>query len=111
MTFQRYDTISVEYQDEEGVVRNEERSGFLSKLFQHELDHLNGLTVANRIIHSIHKKKEGAFFPAVESVKDENKIKDFVNNREKVFKYLYDYMLANLLCSCYLNKLHCSDCT
>ena len=110
MTFQRCDTISVEYQDEEGVVRNEERSGFLSKLFQHELDHLNGLTVANRIIYSIHKKKEGAFFPAVESVKDKSKIKDFVKNREKVFKYLYDYMLANLLCSCYLNKLHCSDC-
>ena len=39
---ERYDEIKVRYYDINGKVNKMTLSGFLSKLFQHELDHLNG---------------------------------------------------------------------
>ena len=39
---ERYDTIKVRYYDINGKSNKMTLSGFLSKLFQHELDHLNG---------------------------------------------------------------------
>jgi peptide deformylase len=39
---ERYDKIKVRYYDINGQVNKLTLSGFLSKLFQHELDHLNG---------------------------------------------------------------------
>ena len=39
---ERYDKIKVRYYDINGKVNKMTLSGFLSKLFQHELDHLNG---------------------------------------------------------------------
>ena len=39
---QRYDIIKVRYYDINGKVHKTTMTGFLSKLFQHELDHLNG---------------------------------------------------------------------
>ena len=110
MSFARYDKITVEYQNEDGVKKIENKSGYLSKLFQHELDHLNGITVANRIISTIHSKKGGIHFPAIENVSEENDIRSFVENREMVFKYLYEYMINNILCNHYINKPQCDKC-
>ena len=39
---ERYDKIKIRYYDINGKVNKMTLSGFLSKLFQHELDHLNG---------------------------------------------------------------------
>ena len=39
---ERYDMIKVRYYNIEGKVQKTTLTGFLSKLFQHELDHLNG---------------------------------------------------------------------
>ncbi len=48
---QRYDKIKVRYYDINGKKIKKTLSGFLSKLFQHELDHLNG----NLMIDDIEK--------------------------------------------------------
>ena len=39
---ERFDKIKVRYYNLEGRAKKQPRKGFLSKLFQHELDHLNG---------------------------------------------------------------------
>ena len=39
----RFDEIKVRYYDANGKKKKKRLSGFLSKLFQHELDHLNGM--------------------------------------------------------------------
>ena len=39
----RYDKIKVRYYKEDGTSVKKPMNGFMSKLFQHELDHLNGV--------------------------------------------------------------------
>lgn len=41
--------ITVEYQDESGAVRTLEAEGFLARIIQHELDHLNGVLFVDRL--------------------------------------------------------------
>lgn len=45
----RYSSIDVNYSDENGVVHNQTLTGFLARIFQHELDHLNGITFIERL--------------------------------------------------------------
>ena len=45
----RYDKIKVRYRNLEGGVVKKPLKGFMSKLFQHELDHLNGVIMLNLI--------------------------------------------------------------
>lgn len=47
-TIKRYETIDVEYQDYQGHVHCERLSGLLARCFQHELDHLDGITMYER---------------------------------------------------------------
>ena len=47
----RYDKIKVRYRNIEGGVVKKPLKGFISKLFQHELDHLNGTIMLNLINH------------------------------------------------------------
>ena len=42
VTRERYDMIKIRYYNIDGKVQKTTLAGFLSKLFQHELDHLNG---------------------------------------------------------------------
>ncbi len=42
LELERYDKIKVRYYNQEGRVVKKPLSGFISRLFQHELDHLNG---------------------------------------------------------------------
>tara|TARA_Y100001935_G_C17156794_1_gene433209 strand:- start:226 stop:846 length:621 start_codon:yes stop_codon:yes gene_type:complete len=42
LELERYDKIKVRYYDQEGKAIKKPLSGFISRLFQHELDHLNG---------------------------------------------------------------------
>lgn len=41
-------TIRVQYQDSYGHTHTEKFSGMIARIFQHELDHLNGITIIKR---------------------------------------------------------------
>ena len=56
---ERFDKIKIKYYNENGEKIKKPLSGFMSRLFQHELDHLNGiLMVENRKIKSAYKISE-----------------------------------------------------
>tara|TARA_Y100000590_G_scaffold365362_1_gene424202 strand:- start:2078 stop:2692 length:615 start_codon:yes stop_codon:yes gene_type:complete len=56
---ERFDKIKVRYFNEKGEKVKKPLSGFLSRLFQHELDHLNGvLMVENSKIKSVYRISE-----------------------------------------------------
>ena len=53
---ERYDKIKVRYYDINGIKKQKTLKGFLSRLFQHELDHLNGiLMVENSKIKKVYR--------------------------------------------------------
>jgi len=45
----RYKKIGVKYTTREGIIKEEELSDFLARIFQHESDHLNGLSFLDRL--------------------------------------------------------------
>jgi peptide deformylase len=45
----RYQTIEVEYTSRDGQICREVLSDFIARIFQHELDHLNGLVFLDRL--------------------------------------------------------------
>jgi len=45
----RHKQISVRYSDQKGNVHQKQFSGFIARIFQHEFDHLKGLTFINQI--------------------------------------------------------------
>lgn len=45
----RHNQISVHYFDQEGNEHQKELTGFIARIFQHELDHLNGLTFIDQL--------------------------------------------------------------
>ena len=56
---ERYDKIKVRYYDINGIKKQKTLKGFLSRLFQHELDHLNGiLMVENSKIKKVYRISE-----------------------------------------------------
>lgn len=46
----RASSLTLRYQDETGVVRQEEFSGFLATIVQHETDHINGILFTQRVL-------------------------------------------------------------
>jgi len=61
---QRFDEIKIRYFNAEGKKIKKPLNGFMSKLFQHELDHLNGiLMVENSKIKSIYQISENNNLP------------------------------------------------
>ncbi|MBU2871116.1 peptide deformylase [Colwellia sp. E2M01] len=45
----RHTRIKVRYFDQQGIEHNRELNGFIARIFQHELDHLNGLTFIDQL--------------------------------------------------------------
>ena len=45
----RYQTIEVEYTTRQGETKQEVLTGFVARIFQHELDHLDGIVFTDRI--------------------------------------------------------------
>jgi peptide deformylase len=45
----RYQTIEVEYRDREGKLQRQQLTDFVARIFQHELDHLDGMLFIDRI--------------------------------------------------------------
>ena len=52
----RFDDVVVSYLDEEGIQHEDRFSGFTSQIIQHEVDHLNGLTMLDRM-HRLERDK------------------------------------------------------
>ncbi len=50
----RAQEITVKYQDTEGHVQEQTFTGFVARIFQHELDHLNGIRFPDRIADDNH---------------------------------------------------------
>nr|WP_198648180.1 peptide deformylase [Cyanothece sp. BG0011] len=48
----RYQTITVEYLDRYGRLHQQEFTNFVARIFQHELDHLNGILFIDRVKNS-----------------------------------------------------------
>nr|MBI5455463.1 peptide deformylase [Candidatus Levybacteria bacterium] len=46
----RYDEISLEFLNENGIVHNKKFKGFLATIIQHEIDHLNGVLFPKRVL-------------------------------------------------------------
>ena len=53
LIIERYDEIDVRYYNKEGRKQKKSLAGFLSRLFQHELDHLNGKLMFENSISNI----------------------------------------------------------
>ncbi len=45
----RYKTIEVEYFDRNGQLQTQQFTDFISRIFQHEIDHLNGVVFVDRL--------------------------------------------------------------
>jgi len=45
----RHTQITVRYIDQQGHLQQKELTGFIARIFQHELDHLNGLTFIDQL--------------------------------------------------------------
>ncbi|MDR3442470.1 MAG: peptide deformylase [Legionella sp.] len=45
----RYNQIKVSYYDEEGLAHQQIESGFYARVLQHEIDHINGLLIVDRL--------------------------------------------------------------
>jgi len=73
ITINRHKTITVEYEDVTGETKSEEASGLLSFCIQHEIDHLNGILMINRL-SDYHKSK---------AMKQLHKFKKSMNGRRK----------------------------
>lgn len=54
----RYETITVNYQDRHGNTKTIEADGLLSIAIQHEIDHLNGILFIDKLSYSRRKKFE-----------------------------------------------------
>lgn len=48
----RYRAIAVEYLDRQGKLQHQEFTDFVARIFQHELDHLNGILFIDRVENS-----------------------------------------------------------
>lgn len=48
----RYQFIEVEYRDRWGQLIHQELTDFVARIFQHELDHLNGILFPDRLIYA-----------------------------------------------------------
>jgi peptide deformylase len=67
ITINRHKNITVEYEDVTGETQSEEATGLLSFCIQHEIDHLNGILMINRLseyhkskaMKQLHKFKKG----------------------------------------------------
>jgi len=46
----RYRSIEVEYLDRNGQLQKQELTDFIARIFQHELDHLDGLVFLDRLV-------------------------------------------------------------
>jgi peptide deformylase len=77
----RYNKVKVKAKDIHGKDVRVTAEGFLARVFQHEIDHTNGMLFVDRI-----KGKDDAFF----KLDDDGKIKDLTDDERKdIFRILW----------------------
>ncbi|MCW8896182.1 MAG: peptide deformylase [Sulfurimonas sp.] len=69
----RFETITVNYQDRDGNTKIIEANGLLSIAIQHEIDHLNGILFIDKLSYSRRKKFEKEYKKAQKEKKLQNK--------------------------------------
>lgn len=52
----RHERVTLKYRDETGAIRTENATGLLCHIFQHEVDHLNGILFTDKARH-LHESK------------------------------------------------------
>ena len=91
-SFPRFHKIKVKYFNKSGIEEIEVLEKFHSQIFQHELDHLDGRTIAHRFLESLVNKTGGTMIPAeIEKYSED----DIINNFKKLeskFKLLENYL-------------------
>jgi len=65
----RFDTISINYQDRHGNVKTLEADGLLSIAIQHEMDHLEGILFIDKLTYARRKKFEKEYKRALKEKK------------------------------------------
>ncbi len=90
-SFPRYHKIKVQYQTEDGKNCTETLEQFHSQIFQHELDHLDGKTIAHRCIESIKNRKEGTIILVGYKEKSREQLQKKIKTLHNNFQYLKDY--------------------
>ncbi len=50
---ERFDKVTIRYKNENGEVKERGASGFLARIFQHEIDHLNGILYTDHALEVI----------------------------------------------------------
>ena len=69
----RFDTITVNYQDRDGNTKTMEADGLMSIAIQHEIDHLNGILFIDKLSYSRRKKFEKEYKKMLKEKKTQNK--------------------------------------
>ena len=69
----RFETITVNYQDRDGNTKIIEANGLLSIAIQHEIDHLNGILFIDKLSYSRRKKFEKEYKRVQKEKKLQNK--------------------------------------
>ena len=64
----RYQTIEVEYTTRQGEIKREVLTDFVARIFQHELDHLDGIIFTDRIKNSEDLYTEAEYRQLISSV-------------------------------------------
>ncbi len=67
----RAPTLTLRFQDEDGATHEEEFSGFLATIIQHESDHLNGILFTQRVLEQHAKLYKSALDDKGKEVLDE----------------------------------------
>ncbi|MFZ2404927.1 MAG: peptide deformylase [Methylobacter sp.] len=63
----RYQEILIRYTDQQGDSMDAELSGFVARIFQHEVDHLDGKTYLDRVENNADIFSESEFLKLIES--------------------------------------------
>ena len=64
----RYQTIEVEYTTRQGETKHEILTGFIARIFQHELDHLDGILFTDRVKNSEDLYTEAEYRQLISSI-------------------------------------------
>lgn len=72
-TVRRAKSLRLRYQDEHGAVHEEDFTGFLATIIQHETDHLNGILFTRRVL-----EQKGKLYEAVKD-KDGKEVLEQIN--------------------------------
>ena len=91
-SFPRYHKIKVQYLNEFGNEEIEILEKFHAQIFQHELDHLNGKTIAHRCLESMKNITGGTIIPSGVDMENDKDIKNHFDSLEKRFISLTNYL-------------------